>query len=484
MRKLIVFILLSTLLLTSAACAGQADGISVQTTAPAAETQPETDYIETLPKENYDGYVFTVLAQSYGERPNLPAEAENGEVLNDALVRRNLKVEELYNIDIQNVALEDRGQVRTKVQTAVNANDDIYSLIITSMADGINTLAPNGFLYDLNKLGYLELESEWWCSYIYEDMQFSGSLFFTSGALSPFFYYTQVGFAYNIMLAEDYNIEDLNGLVKSGKWTFDKLTELTANVTSDIDGDGKLTESDFYAFSHDGGVAGQAMLISFGEQMSELDAEKNHFLNLENERIVSLIDKIAVLLGDKNTSHVDLAGSSLKLFSESRLLFLMISMNNIIAGYQGVPGLRVMEDDYGIIPTPKLDETQTNYYTYGNPWGPLGIAVPVTAGDGERTGLIAETMAYISFTDVKPAVYDIIVKEKIARDEESVEMLDMMYAAARFDLNGIFDFGGSAMLVRECACGIKQNFVSQYAKIKDKAETALKTLIELQESVG
>jgi hypothetical protein len=40
------------------------------------------------------------------------------------------------------------------------------------------------------------------------------------------------------------------------------------------------------------------------------------------------------------------------------------------------------------------------------------------------------------------------------------------------------------MLVRECACGIKQNFVSEYAGIKEKAETALKTLIELQESVG
>lgn len=483
MKKQLVPALLTAFIISFAACAAQPDTVG-QETASVIETQPVTDYIETLPREDFGGTVFTVLAQSYDERPNLPAEAENGEVLNDALVRRNLKVEEMHNIDIQNIALEDRGQVKTKVQTAVNANEDIYSLVITSMADGINTLAPNGFLYDLNKLDYLRLESEWWCPYIYEDMQFSGSLYFTSGALSPFFYYTPVGFAYNIRLAEDYNIPDLNGMVKNGSWTFDKLTELTANVTTDLDGDGKLTDSDFYAFAHDGGVAGQALLISFGEQMSELDAGKNHFLNLEDERVVSLIEKIAVLLGDKNRCHIDKAGSMLTLFSESRILFLMSSMNNIIAGYQGVPGLRVMEDDYGIIPTPKLDEAQDNYYTYGNPWGPSGISVPVTAADGSRTGLVMETMAYLSYTDVRPAVYDIIVKEKIARDQESVDMLDIMYTAARFDLNGIFDFGGSAMLVRECACGTKENFVSQYAKIKEKAESALKTLVELQESVG
>ncbi|MDD4772017.1 MAG: hypothetical protein PHZ09_00235 [Eubacteriales bacterium] len=481
--KIHALILAMVLLFCAAGCAAQADNEAPLTDTPDV-TQQETDYMDTLPDENYDGYVFTVLAQSYDERPNLPAEAENGEVLNDALVRRNIKTEEIYNIGIENIALEDRGQVKSMVQTAVNANDDIYGLVITSMADGINSLAPNGFLYDLNKINYLQLESEWWCAYISEDMQFSGSLYFTSGALSPFFYYTPVGVAYNIKLAADYNIGNLNETVRSGQWTFDKLKELTANLTTDIDGDGKLTEADFYALSHDGGVAGQAMLISCGEKMSEIDAAGNHFLNLGSERIVTLVDQIATLLGDKDICYVDKAGSSLTLFSESRLMFLMISMNNIIAGYQGVPGLRVMEDDYGIIPTPKLNEAQDNYYTYGNPWGPSGIAVPVTAADADRTGLITETMAYLSFTDVKPAVYDIIVKEKIARDPESVEMLDIMYAAARFDLNGIFDFGGSAMLLRECACGVKDDFVSKYAAIKDKAEAALKTLVELQESVG
>ena len=482
MKKLTAMLLICAITTAFVSCAGQASE-TAGTTAPAEETQPETDYLETLPKEKYDGYTFTVIAQSYGERPNLPAEAENGEVLNDALVRRNIRIEEMYGISIENIALQDRGQVKTKVQTAVNANDDIYSLVITSMADGINTLAPNGFLYDLNKIDHLQLESEWWCPIYTMTCSFRADCILHPGALSPFFYYTPVGIAYNIRLVEDYNIEDLNSLVKNGKWTFDKLTELVTGVTTDIDGDGRLTESDFYAFAHDGGVAGQAMLISFGEQMSETDADGNHILNLDSERIVTLIDRIAVLLGDKNICHIDAAGSFLKLFSESRLLFLMSSMNNIIAGYQGVPGLRVMEDDYGIIPTPKLDEEQENYYTYGNPWGPCGIAVPVTAGDTGRTGLITETMAYLSYRDVKPAVYDIIVKEKIARDAESVEMLDMIYAAARFDLNGIFDFGGSAMLVRECACGIKQNFVSEYARIKEKAETALRTLVEMQESV-
>ena len=39
-----------------------------------------------------------------------------------------------------------------------------------------------------------------------KNMQFSGKLYFNSGALSLFFYYTPTGMAYNIRLADDFGI--------------------------------------------------------------------------------------------------------------------------------------------------------------------------------------------------------------------------------------------------------------------------------------
>jgi hypothetical protein len=137
-----------------------------------------------------------------------------------------------------------------------------------------------------------------------------------------------------------------------------------------------------------------------------------------------------------------------------------------------------MEDDYGIVPLPKLDSAQPAYVSYGNPWGPAGIAVPNYCDNPERTGLIMETAAYLSYESIRPAMYDIIIQQKVARDEASQQMLDIIYSNFYFDLNVIHDFGGSSIFLRDCLSGFKDDFVSGYEKIKDKAESAINKLVE------
>jgi len=65
----------------------------------------------------------------------------------------------------------------------------------------------------------------------------------------------------------------------------------------------------------------------------------------------------------------------------------------------------------------------------------------------------------------------------IARDESSQDMLDIIYSNFYFDLNVIHDFGRSSILMREAAYGIKPDFVSNYAKIKERAEDALNKFV-------
>ena len=163
--------------------------------------------------------------------------------------------------------------------------------------------------------------------------------------------------------------------------------------------------------------------------------------------------------------------SELPLFIDGKALFLITTMNNIIERF------RAMEDDYGIIPLPKLDSSQSEYISLGNPWGPNGIAVPSYCDNPERTGLIMETMAVLSYEMVGPAMYDIIIQQKIARDDSSQQMLDIIYSNFYFDLNVIHDFGGSSILVREAACGVREDFVSNYERIKERANNALTELV-------
>ncbi|MCL2772071.1 MAG: hypothetical protein FWD71_01870 [Oscillospiraceae bacterium] len=441
-------------------------------------TEPATqDYLDTLPADDYGGYTFKIIAQHYDARPNFPAETETGEPMNDALYKRNRQLEQRFNITIQDIAFEDRGKVRDNVNKSVKAQDHAYDMIITSMADGINSLSPSGMLADLNSLNYIQLDQTWWCKSMYETMQINGKIFYTTGPLSPFFYYTPEVFVYNKTSAANYDIGDMNQLVLDNQWTADKLMELVKNKNKDLDGDGVMTDNDFYGLAHDNGVAGQALFVSFGQKMTVNDSTEYFKLNFDDEQVINIINKCAQILSDpvstyNGTLKKYAANSELTLFMDGKSLFLISAMNNIIERF------RAMNDDYGILPLPKLDSSQSEYVTLGNPWGPCGIAVPAYCDDPERTGLIMETMAYMSYEMVKPAMYDIIIQQKIARDESSQKMLDIIYSNFYFDLDTIHDFGGSATLMRDCACGVKTDFVSNYDKIRGKAEDALKKLVD------
>ena len=89
-----------------------------------------------------------------------------------------------------------------------------------------------------------------------------------------------------------------------------------------------------------------------------------------------------------------------------------------------------------------------------------------------------EALAYISNSEMLPKINEVVLKEKIARDEQSKEMLDILYSNMVVDLNCVYDFAGSATKLRLYAIGQSDNFSSEYASIKEKAETELAQMFE------
>ncbi len=123
------------------------------------------------------------------------------------------------------------------------------------------------------------------------------------------------------------------------------------------------------------------------------------------------------------------------MFQGDQGLFMWIRMINIVS-------LRTMEADFGIIPIPKFDETQKEYYNTVNPWTGIFMCVPISNTDSENTGIFLEAMAYEGYKNVKTAYYDTLLNGIIARDEESSVMLDIIFANRRYDIGAICTFGG------------------------------------------
>ena len=430
-------------------------------------TVSETEYIDTLPIVDFKGTDFVIIGQSYNARQNFYLDEKTGDVCNDALYDRDLAVIERLNVNLVYESRDDRSVLTTDVQKSVLADDEAYHLVMNSLSGGINTLTFGNLLYDLQKLPYLSLSSSLWNASILENMTFNGSLFFTTGPISLQYFMTPIAMMMNNRLAEDYSIPNIYKTVLDGDWTLDLLHSYIKDVASDLNSDGKMDNEDFYGLIVDG-TFGNVLYNSSGYN----NIDDNYTLLLDSDLSVEIIDKVTNMFGSRDNVFNDRMGEGtvVDIFKEGRAIF----MDHTILG---ISNMRDMEDDFSIIPTPKYDETQSAYLTTCNTWLPSGVCVPKYCSDPERTGLVTETMAYYSELYLTPATYEVTLKGKVARDDNSSLMLDLIYENAYFDMVTVFNFNDTATLLRDAALGEVENFASRYAATKATAQATIDNII-------
>ena len=113
-----------------------------------------------------------------------------------------------------------------------------------------------------------------------------------------------------------------------------------------------------------------------------------------------------------------------------------------------------MEFEIGIVPFPKYDTEQDEYYSL-YPHDALLVAVPSKIENLERTANIIEDLNHISKRFLKSAWFDSLVERKYRFDDESLEMLDIIYETRVYDIGLYYDFGG----IRS---GVLEQDVSKY----------------------
>lgn len=92
--------------------------------------------------------------------------------------------------------------------------------------------------------------------------------------------------------------------------------------------------------------------------------------------------------------------------------------------------LREMKGDFGIIPTPKYNEEQESYQNVSP--NPHAMLVPTTVQDIDFAGAAMEELAYQSHITLLPAYYENVLKGKATRDDESIEMLDLIHNSVSY----------------------------------------------------
>ena len=440
------------------------------------ETADGDDYISTLPANNYKGKEFRLIIEDAPRHPNV-AEEMIGEAVNDALYERDNRISDMFDIKFKYIKHGWLSEtLKSAVQKSVNAGLDEYDLILAPLANGINVFAPAGQLVNLKDVPHIDLHSPWWSQSMYYNTQINNNLYATSGPMALSYYYAPVSLSVNLRIAAEYDLGNIYKYVLDGTWTLDKFTELLKGVSRDMNGDGIMTVyDDLFALSLDD-LAGQAFFIGAGGTQMEYDGDGIPQFSVASEKNLNIIAKLADIIADKeNVFATEILGvaDKTKPFVVGTSLFMGIGISGVIQD------CRAMEDDYGILPFPKWNEKQEKYITYGSPWGPCGIAVPKTNTDLDMTGLLMEAMAYMSYTNVGPKMSSVTLNAKIARDEDSVKMLEIIYEDVLFDLIGIYNFGNMGIMLRDQIIHNKgDGFISKYERNIGAAQKALDTFIE------
>ena len=100
---------------------------------------------------------------------------------------------------------------------------------------------------------------------------------------------------------------------------------------------------------------------------------------------------------------------------------------------------RNMTDRYGIIPIPKMEETQEGYQTFlHDQFTAFGVVATVKESRLQMMGAFLEAMAAESYKSLVPTYYELALKTKYVSDEESGQMLDMIYQSIYIDAGVLY----------------------------------------------
>jgi len=144
--------------------------------------------------------------------------------------------------------------------------------------------------------------------------------------------------------------------------------------------------------------------------------------------------------------------------------------------------LREMKDDYGIVPFPLADENQENYSSIIHDILRI-MFVPYNCQKYDAVCAVLEEMAFQGCQNVLPQYYDVLMKNKYARDDISASMIDIIRDSVFADVGYTMSFGSVAKIPRLLIQGKNSDFASQYASIIDAANAKIEDYIELFEDL-
>ncbi len=434
----------------------------------AEETIEEyTGPVPQLPTVTFPNTEFLFLAYDGNYKDiDLANSESNGEVLQEAILKRNLAIEDKYQIDIKQEQVPT-DQMYNHMYNLSAAGSVPYHAIVSASMIAFN-MSTEGLLLDLNnEVPYIDLNAAWWDQGTRNNLSIKNKLYYVANSMTlTTNEYTWVAMFNKKMLSDiGLSDSDIYGYVKDGTWTLDKYYEITRGFIKDLNNDGYMNTADRYGTAYQGSGP-DGFLIGGGLRFVTKDQDDGLIFQDLDDKTLDIINKVYKICqgGVAFNSHYAKVNDKMSteseygrtLFLENRALFFTESLGSAQV-------FRDMEADFGIVPLPKYDEKTEKYTSLLHNLGGM-VSIPAQCSDVDMTGVILEDMAFYSYRDVAPIYFGLAVEGKYVRDTESMEMVQYIVENRLIDLGITGKIGNVCSMLRNAINDGTPVFASLYKR--------------------
>lgn len=491
-KKLVTLLLVVAMLTASFASCSDTKEVETETTATTSETAEtvETEEVDPFADVDLGGVDIRMMVSDReidGMASSITAiqheEELTGEVVSDAVYNRNLLVSDMLNIKLSFEANPDNeNEIPNTIKQLITAGDDAYELIIHELFP-LATLSVSNHFYNAYDVPYLDFSIDYWYEDYMRDVSFDSD---TQRYILAGDYFLDILRSAHALYFNKDRFTDLYGapeelydLVLEGGWTYDVFLEYSNGAYQDVNGDGKQDKDDLYGFSTHG-YWGPMIPWVIGADITFLEykADGSPYFAMNNERSVKLLERLNEIFRGEGTYN----------YAE-KFWDAFIGGQSLFGGYLRVAHMetfRDMEADLGVLPIPKMDDTQENYITSSHDTTSIGV-IPITCTKLSEIGAVLEVMSRESAKSVIPAYYETSLKTKYVRDGQSAQILDLI----RQNVSCVFpvafgNYCNNLALYNAFSMPLQSgstDFVSNYKKYEDAAQAKLDELWEAFSSI-
>lgn len=473
MLKKILCALLASLMLTGVmvSCSTGSDESTETKDQAQTNVNTEEDSREPLevPATRYDGKELCFLVREEGSWSTVEIFADSKTVNSDnisyAVFERNDRILQNYGVTItQNTT----GSITNEVAAPTG---DFKAVVTNTLAASSN--ATSGFLWNLrsDSIQYIDTTKSWWDIKMAEGMSIDNRLYFATGDIMTLDNDATFAIMFNKSIATDCQLPNLYDLVDNGEWTMDKLYEFEQTAVQDLDGNVGLSfDGDISGFAYTQDVP-TCMLVAGGVTLTQKDEDDLPVYSLDVELAQNIADKCKQMFSKdysvsmNETSLNDVEESGKKCFGENHALFFGECLQCVIR-------VRGYDVDFGILPYPKYNSTQSDYHSLMHSTASV-VSIPksVIGEDLTMVDSMIEAMAYHAVDTLTKQYYEINLKTKGAKDAESGPMIDTILANRACDLSYYYGWGDNLGGIAAC---MLPNGTSSVASVSTRSAKSIK----------